>query len=83
MINAANIRQLLLDFGQRAGLNELKLSVCMDSKASLPRVEADMHEGQKLGIMSTPTIFINGTPVVGLNPDRIYELIDKDLQASR
>lgn len=83
MINAANVRQLLLDFGQRAGLNQLKLSVCMDSKASLPRVEADMQEGHKLGIMSTPTLFINGTPVVGLSADRIYALIDKDLSASR
>ncbi|HUX09485.1 MAG TPA: thioredoxin domain-containing protein [Terriglobia bacterium] len=80
MINAANIRTLLLDFGQRAGLNQLKLSVCLDSKASLPRIEADMHEGQKLGIMSTPTIFINGVPEVGLIPARIYQLIDKALQ---
>ena len=83
MINAANVRQLLLDFGKRAGLNELKLSVCIDSKASLPRVEADMHEGQKLGIMSTPTIFINGTPEVGLVPDRIYQLVDRALASAR
>ena len=83
MINAANVRQLLLDFGQRAGLNQLKLSVCMDSKASLPRVEADMQEGHKLGVMSTPTLFINGTPVVGLSPDRIYGMIDQDLAAAR
>ncbi|HEX5411086.1 MAG TPA: thioredoxin domain-containing protein [Terriglobia bacterium] len=83
MINAANVRQLLLDFGQRAGLNQLKLSVCIDSKASLPRVEADMQEGHKLGIMSTPTLFINGTPVVGLSADRIYALVDKALGASR
>jgi len=83
MINAANVRQLLLDFGKRAGVNQLKLSVCMDSKASLPRVEADMQEGHKLGIMSTPTLFIDGTPVVGLIPDRIYGMIDQALRASR
>jgi protein-disulfide isomerase len=83
MINAANVRQLLLDFGKRAGVNQLKLSVCMDSKASLPRVEADMQEGHKLGIMSTPTLFIDGTPVVGLVPDRIYGIIDQALRASR
>ena len=83
MINAANIRQLLLDFGQRVGLNQLKLSVCMDSRASLPRVEADMREGQKLGIMSTPTLFINGTPEIGLVPDRIYQLIDKALASAK
>lgn len=83
MINAANVRQLLVDFGQRVGVNQLKLATCIDSKASLPRVEADMHEGQKLGIMSTPTLFINGTPEVGLVQDRIYQLIDQGLQASR
>ena len=83
MINAANVRQLLLDFGQRVGLNQLKLSVCLDSKSSLPRIEADMQEGRKLGIMSTPTTFINGTPVVGLMPDRIYALIDQALGTSR
>lgn len=80
MINAANVRTLLLDFGQRSGLNRLKLATCIDSKATLPRVEADMREGQKLGIVSTPTLFINGTPVVGLNPNRIYQLVDEDLQ---
>lgn len=83
MINAANVRQLLLDFGQRIGVNQLKLSVCLDSKASLPRVEAGMEEGRKLSVMSTPTLFINGTPVVGLSPDRIYAMIDQDLTASR
>jgi protein-disulfide isomerase len=83
MINAANVRQLLLDFGQRVGLNQLKLSVCLDSKSSLPRIEADMQEGRKLGVMSTPTLFINGTPVVGLMPDRIYALIDQALGTSR
>jgi protein-disulfide isomerase len=83
MIDAANVRTLLLDFGQRAGLDRLKLATCLDSKASLPRVEADMREGQKLGIMSTPTLFINGVPVVGLNPDHIYQLIDEALQKAR
>jgi protein-disulfide isomerase len=83
MINAANVRQLLLDFGQRVGLNQLKLATCLDSKASLPRVEADMQEGRKLGVMSTPTLFVNGVPVVGLSPDRIYGMIDKALGTSR
>lgn len=79
MINAANVRSILLDMGQRSGLNRLKLADCIDSKATLPRVEADMREGQQLGIMSTPTLFINGTPVVGYNPTRIYQVINKDL----
>jgi len=80
MINAANVRTLLLDFGQRSGLDRLKLATCLDSKESLPRIEADMREGQELGVVSTPTLFINGIPVVGLSPARIYQMIDKALQ---
>lgn len=79
MINSANVRSILLDLGQRAGLNRLKLADCIDSRATLPRVEADMREGQQLGIDSTPTLFINGTPVVGYRPNRIYQVINKDL----
>ena len=42
-----------------------------------------MEEGRKLGVMSTPTLFINGTPVVGLSPERIYGMIDQILKPSR
>ncbi len=81
--DSADARTLLLDMGQRAGYNRLKLADCMDSKATLPRVEADMHEGQELGVISTPTLFINGIPVVGFSPTRIYQLIDRDLQTAK
>lgn len=83
MINADNIRTLLLDFGQRAGLNRAKLSQCMASKASLPRVEKDLKEAEKLGLNSTPTLFINGVREVGLYPNNIETMINKDLQAAR
>ncbi len=81
--DSANARSLLLDMGQRAGYNRLKLAECIDSKATLPRIEADMNEGQELGVISTPTLFINGTPVVGFSPTRIYQLINRDLQAAK
>lgn len=80
MINAANVRSLLLDFGERSGLNRVKLAECIDSKATLPRVEADMREARKLEITETPTLFINGAPVVGYQRDRIYQLINQDLK---
>jgi protein-disulfide isomerase len=84
LINAVNVRTLLLDFGERAGLNRLKLATCIDSKASLPRVEASVREGQELGVSSTPTLFINGTPVIGLpQPDQFYKIIDNALRAAR
>jgi protein-disulfide isomerase len=82
--NAANVRDLLLTYGEQAGLDRLKLAGCIDSKASLPRVEKDAREGQQLGVSSTPTSFINGKPLVGLpSPEQYFQAIDEALRSSR
>lgn len=39
---------------------------CMESEESLPAVERDLDFGASLGITSTPTLFINGRSMVGL-----------------
>jgi len=84
LINGANVRTLLLDFGQRVGLNRLRLATCIDSKQSLPRVEADLREGQQLGIASTPTLFVNGRPVVGMpSPEQFYKILDQALSSAK
>jgi protein-disulfide isomerase len=84
LINGANVRTLLLDFGERVGLNRLRLATCIDSKQSLPRVEADAREGQQLGISSTPTLFVNGRPVVGMPaPEEFYKIINRALLAAK
>jgi protein-disulfide isomerase len=63
--NVANVRDLLLQYGEQTGLDKLKLSACIDSKATLPRIQADKEEGEKLGISSTPTSIVNKRFVVG------------------
>lgn len=81
--NATNARDLLLYFGERVGLDRLKLAACIASKASLPRVEATMREGQELGVDSTPTFYINGRMLVGASPQEFYEAVNKALRAAR
>jgi protein-disulfide isomerase len=80
LINAANVRTMLLDFGERNGIDRLKLSSCIDSRASLGRVESDLKEGNELSIASTPSCFINGRLVVGANPQDYYNAIDEALR---
>jgi protein-disulfide isomerase len=83
-INVANVREKLLDYGEQAGLNRLKLAACMDSNASLPRVEAGLREGTKLEVASTPTFFINGKILVGPgDPQTFYNVIDEDLRHNK
>jgi protein-disulfide isomerase len=76
----ANVRDLLLQYGQEAGIDRLRLAACMDAKASLPRIEADKREGEKLGVNRTPTSFINYRRVEGTPPDAdLYKIIDEAL----
>ena len=41
-------------------------------------VQADFQEGQRLGISGTPTFFINGEVLVGLQPLGVFEKAIKD-----
>ena len=80
VINAANVRERLLGLADEAGVDRLRLAACMDSKATLPRVEAARQEGEDLGIHATPTSFVNGRIVIGLPSEAAYyKVIDEAL----
>jgi len=79
-INVANVRDAMLQYGEEVGIDRLKLAACMDSQASLPRVEEGKREGTELGVNSTPTSFINGRMVVGMPPaEQYFALVDEAL----
>ena len=74
-INASNVRERLLNLGEDAGVDRTRLAACMDSKASLSRVEAARKEGADLGIHGTPTSFVNGRIVIGMPPQSAWDKI--------
>lgn len=57
------------------GLDAAKFAECLDSGKHTAIVTADLEEGQKLGIQSTPTLYINGRPVVGAQPYEVFAAI--------
>jgi protein-disulfide isomerase len=65
-INAANVRERLLGLGEQAGLDRVRLGSCLDSRASLGRVEACLQEARNLGVIKTPTFCVNGRIIVGV-----------------
>jgi protein-disulfide isomerase len=75
VIKPATASQQLLDYGVQAGIDRDKLSACISSKATLPRVRQDYVEGEKLNVSSTPTFFINGQMVTGSLPPQAFEAI--------
>jgi protein-disulfide isomerase len=82
--NATNVRELMISYGEQLGLDRLRLAACIDSKASLARVEANFREGQAVGVQSTPTTFINGKVIVGMPAvDTFYKSLDEALAARK
>jgi protein-disulfide isomerase len=82
--NAANVRDSLLRYADQVGVDRVRLAGCLDSKASLPRVEAGTHEAKQLEISSTPTCFINGRMLVGYpSAEAYYMAVDAALKAAR
>jgi predicted DsbA family dithiol-disulfide isomerase len=80
LINIANLRDTLLNFGEQAGLDRVQLAGCVDSKASLSRIQHDMDEAKRVDVNSTPTLFINGKKMIGLpSEDAYFQLIDDAL----
>ena len=49
-------------------LKEDSFATCLTSGRYRQEVLADLQEGMKLGITSTPTFFVNGRPLVGARP---------------
>jgi len=53
---------------------------CLESRRYKNEVEADFKYATTLGVRSTPTLFINGIPVVGAQPFEVFqEIIQKEL----
>jgi len=81
-INASNVRERLLALGNDAGVDRSRLAACIDSKASLSRVEAARQEGEDLGVDKTPTTFVNGKIIVGLASQATFDqIVDEALAA--
>jgi protein-disulfide isomerase len=81
-INASNVHERLLSLGNEAGVDRSRLAACIDSKASLSRVEAARQEAEDLGVNTTPTTFVNGRIIVGLaSPATFDKIVDEALLA--
>jgi protein-disulfide isomerase len=62
------------------GMNTDQFKSCISSNKDNSTVQADLAAGQKAGVSGTPTVFINGTPVVGAQPYSAFKtIIDQEL----
>jgi protein-disulfide isomerase/uncharacterized membrane protein len=62
------------------GLDANALKTCMAGTETQTRIAADLEEGERLGIQSTPTFFLNGRKIEGAYPFPVWiKLIEREL----
>lgn len=66
------------------GMNGDTFRACLDGKKGEVKVNQDLADGQKAGVSGTPTIFVNGIPVVGAQPYSAFKtIIDQELAKAK
>jgi protein-disulfide isomerase len=72
----------LAKHAKAAGADEKKFKECFDGKKFADFVKKDLAYGEKLGVRSTPTFFVNGQLLSGALPiEQFSEVIDEELEA--
>lgn len=67
-----------------SGADVKKFNACLEAKKFASVVDSEMAYGEKLGVRSTPTFFINGQLVAGALPiEQISEIIDEELAEAK
>jgi protein-disulfide isomerase len=81
VLSAENVWDKLVDFAAQAGLNVDTFKACLSSPDAAKAVDANRAEGLALAVTSTPTVYINGRPLVGGDVETLDRIIDFELAA--
>lgn len=79
LLSAENIWEKLIEFAKNAGLNADAFKACLSSPEALKAVDTSHAEGVALGIDSTPTVYVNGRPLIGGDPATLEQYIKYEL----
>jgi len=82
LLSAENIWEKLISYATQAGLDPDAFKSCMSSPEARAAVDASHQEGEALSINSTPTLFVNGHPLIGGDKATLEQYIKYELAAS-
>jgi protein-disulfide isomerase len=72
----------LKDYASELDLDRAQFDTALDSGKFADTVQRDIEDGLKLGVVSTPTVFINGRPVADKSYDALKAIIERALKVS-
>ncbi|MDE3169892.1 MAG: DsbA family protein [Acidobacteriota bacterium] len=79
VISPENVWTQLLQYATQSGLKPDTFKACMASDEAKKAVEAEHAQGVALGVESTPTIYINGRPLIGGDLATLQQYINYEL----
>lgn len=77
-VNQQNLKDKSKEVLGKTKIDMAKWEACYDSNETLPRVQADMAEGQSVGVSGTPAFIINGRLVSGAQPFQSFKAVIDD-----
>ncbi|MGA7842506.1 MAG: thioredoxin domain-containing protein [Candidatus Acidiferrales bacterium] len=81
LLSAENIWEKLISYATQAGLDPDAFKTCMSSPEAKAAVDASHREGEALNVTSTPTLFVNGHPLIGGDKATLEQYIKYELSA--
>lgn len=80
MYTVANLTQI----AGTLGMDTNQFNTCLSTNQDDQKASADLAFGQKSGVTGTPTIFVNGLPIVGAQPYSAFKtIIDQELAKTK
>ena len=83
VISTENVWDKLVGFASTAGLDADTFKACLSSPDAQKAVDANHADGVALDVNSTPTVFINGRPMVGGDVESLSRMIDFELAGKK
>ena len=74
-IDPANLRPRIEAYASANKLDTGILNACMTGKSAAQQVAQDQLDGVAAHVMSTPTFFVDGIPVVGLPEQKVFDFV--------
>ncbi len=82
LLSTENIWEKLTSYAAQAGLDPDTFKACMSSPEAKAAVDARHQEGDSVGITQTPTVFVNGHPILGGDKATLEQYIKYELSAT-
>lgn len=70
-----NLRQYIDQFAGQLKLDDTALNACMMSPGPQKTVNQDIRDGVAVHVSSTPTLFVNGVPLIGVPDEKTLDFV--------